>query len=598
MTESYDDIDFQIADMLAKTKTIAVVGASSNWKRPSYFVMRYLQKHGYTIIPVNPGAAGQLILGEMCYASLTDIPVPVDMVDIFRTPDACPAIVADAIAIGAQSVWMQIGVVNDDALATAEAAGLTAIQNRCTKIEHSRLSGLLGLGGFYSGFVSAHRTKVTAPPPPARDGGLFKTTNLDTLAVHAGNQPDAASGARSVPIHQTGAYVFDDTDHAAALYNLQEPGNVYARLSNPTTAALEQRIAALDGGIGACCVASGHAAQLVALFPLMAPGRKIVASNRLYGGSITQFSSTFKNFGWDVTFVDVQDMDSVRAAVADETAAVLFAESLANPDGNVSDIEALATAAHTAGIPLAIDNTMATPVLCRPGDFGADLVLYSTTKFMSGHGNAMGGAIVDTGNFDWLGGRGFPALAEPDPAYHGITFAETFGNLGYITYCHASALRDLGPTLAPQNAYLTLLGLETLPLRMEKHMANAAAVGEFLAAHDAVESVSWAGLPSSPYHALAQKYFTFGFGSVFTFSIKGDYAAAQQLVHRCNLISHMASLGETRTLIVHPASTTHRQLSEEQRAAAGIGDNMVRISIGIENADDLIADLAGALKPA
>jgi O-acetylhomoserine (thiol)-lyase len=592
---SVTDNDFKIADILAQTKIIAMVGASSNWKRPSYFVMRYLQKHGYRVIPVNPGSAGQEILGELCYATLTDIPGSIDLVDIFQQSARCEPIVTEAIAIGAKNVWMQIGVENKNAAAAAEAAGMTVIMNRCTKIEHSRLSGLLGLGGFYSGFISSHRAPISPPPVPARDGGLFKTDNLDTLAVHAGTRPDPASGSRIQPVHQTTAFVFDDTDHATGLYNLQEPGNIYARLSNPTTAALEQRIAALDNAVGACCVASGHAAQMVALFPLMAPGRKIIASNRLYGGSITQFGTTFKNFGWDAAFVDVRDMDAVRTAVADEKVAALFAESLANPDGNISDIERLSDIAHEVGIPLIIDNTMATPILCQPGAYGADLVIYSTTKFLSGHGNAMGGAIVDTGNFDWLGGRGYPALAKPDSAYHGITFAETFGNLGFITYCHANALRDLGPTMSPHNAYLTLMGMETLPLRMQKHMDNAAAVASFLSDHKKVESVSWAGLPTSPYNALAKKYFTFGFGSVFTASIKGDYEAAQNVVHRCNMISHLANVGDTRTLIVHPASTTHRQLSEEQRQAAGVGDNLLRLSIGIENAEDIIADLDAAL---
>ena len=595
MSDMTTESDFIIADILAKTKTIAIVGASTNWKRPSYFVMRYLLKHGFEVIPVNPGAAGQEILGQMCYASLSDIPKNIDMVDIFRQSDHCPPIVEEAIEIGAKYIWMQINVKSDEARTLAINAGLAIIENRCTKIEHSRLSGLLGLGGFYSGFVSSHRAPVVPPKQPARDGGLFKTTNMDTLAVHAGTRPDGATGSRVGAIHQSTAFVFDDADHAAGLYNLQEPGNIYGRLSNPTTASLEQRIAALDNAVGACCVATGHAAQMIALMPIMAPGRKLIASSRLYGGSITQFGTTFKNFGWDADFVDIQDADAVRAAVADPNVYALFAESLANPDGNVSDITQLADIAHEVGIPLIIDNTMATPILCQPGKFGADIVIYSTTKFLSGHGNAMGGAVVDTGNFDWLGGRGYPALAAPDPAYHGITFAETFGKLGYITYCHASALRDLGPTLSPHNASLTLMGLETLPLRMEKHMSNAAKIALFLDAHDKVEYVSWAGLPKSPYHELAKTYFTFGFGSVFTVTLKGSYEEAQEMVQRCNLISHLANVGDTRSLIVHPASTTHRQLTEAQRATAGIGDAMLRLSIGIENPDDLIKDLASAL---
>ncbi len=595
MSDMTTESDLIIADILAKTKTIAIVGASTNWKRPSYFVMRYLLKHGFEVIPVNPGAAGQEILGQMCYASLSDIPKKIDMVDIFRQSDHCPPIVEEAIEIGAKYIWMQINVKSDEARTLAMNAGLAVIENRCTKIEHSRLSGLLGLGGFYSGFVSSHRAPVVPPKQPARDGGLFKTTNMDTLAVHAGTRPDGATGSRVGAIHQSTAFVFDDADHAAGLYNLQEPGNIYGRLSNPTTASLEQRIAALDNAVGACCVATGHAAQMIALMPIMAPGRKLIASSRLYGGSITQFGTTFKNFGWDADFVDVRDADAVRAAVADPNVYALFAESLANPDGNVSDITQLAEIAHEVGIPLIIDNTMATPILCQPGKFGADIVIYSTTKFLSGHGNAMGGAVVDTGNFDWLGGRGYPALASPDPAYHGITFAETFGKLGYITYCHASALRDLGPTLSPHNASLTLMGLETLPLRMEKHMSNAAKIAHFLDAHDKVEYVSWAGLSKSPYHELAKTYFTFGFGSVFTVTLKGSYEEAQEMVQRCNLISHLANVGDTRSLIMHPASTTHRQLTEAQRSTAGIGESMLRLSIGIENPDDLIKDLAAAL---
>lgn len=595
MSDMTTEPDFLIADILAKTKTIAIVGASANWKRPSYFVMRYLLKHGFEVIPVNPGAAGQEILGQMCYANLRDIPKNIDMVDIFRQSDHCPPIVEEAIKIGAKYIWMQINVKSDEARMLATNAGLSVIENRCTKIEHSRLSGLLGLGGFYSGFVSSHRAPVAPPKQPARDGGLFKTTKMDTLAVHAGTRPDGATGSRVSATHQTTAFVFDDADHAAGLYNLQEPGNIYGRLSNPTTASLEQRIAALDNAVGACCVATGHAAQMIALMPIMAPGRKLIASNRLYGGSITQFGTTFKNFGWDADFVDVRDAEAVRTAVADPNVYALFAESLANPDGNISDITQLAEIAHEVGIPLIIDNTMATPILCQPGQFGADIVIYSTTKFLSGHGNAMGGAVVDTGNFDWLGGRGYPALAAADPAYHGITFAETFGKLGYITYCHASALRDLGPTLSPHNASLTLMGLETLPLRMEKHMSNAAKIALFLDAHDKVENVSWAGLPTSPYHELAKTYFTFGFGSVFTVTLKGSYEEAQRMVQRCNLISHLANVGDTRSLIVHPASTTHRQLTEAQRATAGIGESMLRLSIGIENPDDLIKDLASAL---
>ena len=377
---------------------------------------------------------------------------------------------------------------------------------------------------------------------------------------------------------------------------MQEPGNVYGRLSNPTTAALEQKIASLDGALGACCVASGHAAQLVALYPLMAPGRKIVASKQLYGGSITQFTQTFKNFGWEAELVDIHDLNAVERAILKPEVAVLFAESLANPDGTITDIEALSKLANGAQIPLLIDNTMATSVMCKPGVFGADVVLYSTTKFMSGHGNALGGAVVDMGSFDWMSARHSSLLTDPNPAYHGIRFAETFGKLSYITFCHASVLRDLGPTMAPMNAFLTLTGIETLPLRMRQHNDNAAKVAHFLRDHTAVADVSWAGFSDSPYYERAKKYLGFGAGSVFTFVVKDGYYAGQKLVENCNLLSHLANIGDTRSLIIHPASTTHRQLTDTQREQAGIGAGTIRVSIGIENPNDIIADLDGALE--
>ena len=589
------DEDFFLADILAKTDVIAVVGASDNWKRPVYFVMKYLLKQGYDIVPVNPRYAGREILGRTCYADLADIPFAVDMVDVFRRGEDAPDIAAQAVAIGAKTLWLQIGVISDEARTLAEGAGLNVIMDRCPKIEHSRLSGLLGMGGFYSGLLSARRGAVRPPPAPARDGGFVKSQNIETLAVHAGTRPDPATGARITPLYQTTAFTFDDADQAASLYNLQEPGNIYGRLSNPTTAALEQRLAALDGGLGAVCVASGHAAQLVALYPLMQPGKKVVASRQLYGGTITQLTTTFARFGWSAELVDIHDLDAVRAAVAAPDVAVLFAESLANPDGNVPDLAALADIAHDAGLPLVIDNTMATPVMCRPGDFGADLIVYSTTKFLSGHGMAMGGAVVDTGRFNWFSGRDYPALTSPDPAYHGITFAETFGPLGYITCLHASVLRDLGPTMAPFHALLTLTGLETLPLRMRQHNENAEKIARFLIRHDKVAAVSWAGFSDSPYHHNAQTYLTGGAGSVFTLTLTGGFEAGQTLVENCNLFSHLANIGDARSLIIHPASTTHRQLTADQRMAAGVGDAVVRLSVGIEHSADLIADLAAAL---
>jgi len=590
------DEDYLIAEVLGQTKTIAMVGASANWKRPSFFVMKYLQKNGFRVIPVNPGLAGQTLNGEICYESLSAIPDSIDLVDVFRRSEECPALAEEAVAIGAKSLWLQIGVTSDQAQKIASDNGMQFIQDKCPKIEHSRLSGLLGLGGFYSGTLSSHRASNRQPPSPRRNGGLTQSHHLETLSIHAGNRPDAATGSRIPPIYQTTAFAFDDCDHASSLYNLQEPGNIYGRLSNPTTAVLEQRLAALDGAVGACCVASGHAAQLVALYPLMAPGKTIVASDKLYGGSITQFTRTFNQFGWRANLVNIHDLDAVNEAVSKKNVAVLFAESLANPDGNVSDIDKLAKIAHDAGIPLIIDNTMATPVMCQPGKFGADIIVYSTTKFLSGHGNALGGAVVDMGTFDWLNCAKYPSLSAPDPAYHGITFAETFGKHGFITYCHASVLRDLGPTLSPMNAFLTLTGLETLPLRMRQHNENAAKVAHFLNQHEKISNVSWAGLSSSPYYSLAKKYLQNGAGSVFTVSLKGGYEAGIKLVENCNLISHLANIGDTRTLIVHPASTTHRQLTSEQREAAGVGDNIVRLSIGIEHADDIIADLYGALQ--
>jgi len=590
------DEDYLIAEVLGQTKTIAMVGASANWKRPSFFVMKYLQKNGFRVIPVNPGLAGQTLNGEICYKSLSAIPDSVDLVDVFRRSEECPALAEEAVAIGAKSLWLQIGVTSDQAQKIASDNGMQFIQDKCPKIEHSRLSGLLGLGGFYSGTLSSHRASNRQPPSPRRNGGLTQSHHLETLSIHAGSRPDAATGSRIPPIYQTTAFAFDDCDHASSLYNLQEPGNIYGRLSNPTTAVLEQRLAALDGAVGACCVASGHAAQLVALYPLMAPGKTIVASDKLYGGSITQFTRTFNQFGWRANLVNIHDFDAVNEAVSKKDVAVLFAESLANPDGNVSDIDKLAKIAHDAGVPLIIDNTMATPVMCQPGKFGADIIVYSTTKFLSGHGNALGGAVVDMGTFDWLNCAKYPSLSAPDPAYHGITFAETFGKHGFITYCHASVLRDLGPTLSPMNAFLTLTGLETLPLRMRQHNENAAKVAHFLNQHEKISNVSWAGLSSSPYYSLAKKYLQNGAGSVFTVSLKGGYEAGIKLVENCNLISHLANIGDTRTLIVHPASTTHRQLTSEQREAAGVGDNIVRLSIGIEHADDIIADLYGALQ--
>ena len=595
INDPIDDEDLFIADILSKNKTIAMVGASKNWKRPSNFVMKYLQKHGYKIIPINPGNAGQHILNELCYASLGEVPFKIDMVNIFRPSKFCLSITKDAIRIGAKTVWMQLGIKNEDAIRLGKKANINVIYDKCPKMEHSKLSGALGLAGFNSNLISSKRSNIKIPPLASRNGGFVKSNELETIAIHAGTRPDAATGSRSVPIYQTTSFIFDDTDHAASLFNLQEPGNIYGRLSNPTISALEQRIAALDNGLGACCAASGHAAQMLALFPLMEPGTKIVASSKLYGGSITQFTKTFKNFSWDAELVDVSDLKAVQSAVQDNSVRVLFAESLANPDGNITDISSLAEIAHEAGIPLVIDNTMATQILCQPGKFGADLIIYSTTKFLSGHGNAMGGAVVDMGKFPWDKGRDYSKLTLPNSSYNDINFYESFGSHAFINYCHACVLRDLGATMAPLNAYLTLIGLETLPLRMKQHMKNAKIVANFLKSHSKVNYVSWAGFKENIHHELAKKYFKNGFGSVFTFSVTSGYEGAIKLVENCNLISHLANVGDTRSLIVHPASTTHRQLTIEQKEKSGISDSIIRLSIGLESHKDIISDLDGAL---
>jgi O-acetylhomoserine (thiol)-lyase len=420
---------------------------------------------------------------------------------------------------------------------------------------------------------------------------------FDTLAVHAGALPDPATGARSTPIYQTTAYVFDDVDHAASLFNLQTYGYIYSRIGNPTTSVLEERLASLEGGRGAICTATGHAAQMLAFFAFMEPGDHFVASNKLYGGSVTQFGRSFKKFGWDCTFVDPVDPENFRRALTPRSKAV-FVESLANPGGVITDLEAIAAIAHQAGVLFIVDNTLATPYLCRPFEWGADLVIHSTTKFLCGHGNAMGGVVIDSGTFDWAQNDKFKTLTAPEPAYHGLRFYETFGDLAFTVQGHAVGLRDLGATMAPMNAFLTITGIETLPLRMERHCANALAVARHLERHAAVSWVSYAGLESSPYRALAKKYMPKGAGSVFTFGLKGGYAAGVKLVEGVALFSHLANIGDTRSLIIHPASTTHRQLTEEQQIAAGAGPDVVRLSIGIESVADIIADLDQGLAAA
>ena len=597
VTHSHYSDDF-IRDALSAVKTIAIVGASENWNRPSYFVMKYMQQKGYRVIPVNPRSAGNEILGERVVGDLSEIDVAVDMVDIFRASNAAGAFADQATEIGAKVVWMQLGVRDDAAAARAEAAGLTVIMDRCPKIEFSRLFGELGWHGFNSRVISSKRrlpgvaTSASRASADAVEAGRFQ--GFETAAIHAGAAPDPVTGARATPIYQTTAYVFEDADHAASLFNLQTFGNIYGRLSNPTVAVLEERIAALEDGRGTTCTASGHSAQMIALFPLMGPGDHFIAANRLYGGSITQFGRTFQKFDWQCSFVDTDDVTAVKAAITDRTKA-LFAESLVNPGGAISDIRALADIAEEAGIPLIIDNTMATPFLCQPIKHGANIVVHSTTKFLSGHGNAMGGAVVDAGNFDWGASDRFPSLAAPEPAYHGLNFWETFGDLAYTTYGHAVGLRDLGPTMAPMNAFLTITGIETLALRMQRHVENAQTVAAYLADHPKVAWVSHASQPDSPYHQRAKTYLPKGAGSVFTFGINGGYSDGVRFVERCELLSHLANIGDTRSLVLHPASTTHRQLTEAQRLAAGAGDEVIRLSIGLESIDDIIADISYAL---
>ena len=414
---------------------------------------------------------------------------------------------------------------------------------------------------------------------------------FETRAVHAGAAPDPATGARVTPIVQSTAFVFEDSDDAAALFNLQKVGFIYSRLTNPTVSALEERIANLENGVGATCTASGHAAQMLVMSALMQPGDRFIASKKLYGGSLNQFANFFpRSFGWSCDFVDFDDLDAIKATITPEHKAI-FCESLANPGGVVTDLEAVAAIADEHGVPLIVDNTMASPYLCRPIDHGATLVIHSTTKFISGHGHAMGGVVVDSGKFDWSAGSKYPALSEPEPGYHGLKFHETFGNLAFTIWGHAVGLRDLGPNQQAMNAFLTLAGVETLPLRMERHCENAMKVAEYLEKHQDVAWVNYAGLPSSKHYNLAQKYLPKGAGSVFTFGLKGGYDAGVKLCESVELFSHLANLGDTRSLIIHPASTTHRQLSEEGLKAAGATPDVIRLSVGIESADDIIADL-------
>ncbi len=417
---------------------------------------------------------------------------------------------------------------------------------------------------------------------------------FSTLSIHAGARPDPTTGARATPIYQTTAFVFDDVDHAASLFGLQAFGNIYTRITNPTTAALEERVAALEGAPAALAVASGHAAQAVVFHALMQPGDEFVASTKLYGGSINQFNHAFKNFGWQVRWADPDDLGAVRGAINEKTKAI-FIELIANPGGVITDIGAIAAIAKQAKVPLIVDNTLASPYLIRPIEHGADIIVHSATKYLCGHGNSMGGVIVDGGAFEWFGDPRYPMLSAPRPEYGGMVLAETFGNFGFAMACRALSLRDLGPAISPFNSFLILTGIETLSLRMQRHCDNALAVARHLAAHPAVGWVSYAGLPESRYHALAQRYAPRGAGGVFTFGVKGGYAAGVALVGKLKLFSHVANIGDVRSLVIHPASTTHRQLADVQKTAAGAGPDVVRLSIGLEDVADLIADLDQAL---
>lgn len=413
---------------------------------------------------------------------------------------------------------------------------------------------------------------------------------FNTLAVHAGAKPDPTTGARATPIYQTTSFVFDDVEHAASLFGLQAFGNIYTRIGNPTCAVLEERVAALEGGTAGLAVASGHAAQVIVMQTLLMPGDEFIASKKLYGGSINQFNHAFKSFGWNVVWADPDDIASFEAAVSPKTKAI-FIESIANPGGVITDIEAIGKIARKAGVPLIVDNTLATPYLCKPIEFGADIVVHSLTKFLGGHGNSIGGIIIDAGTFNWSRDKKYPMLCEPRPEYSGIVLHETFGNFAFAIACRVLGLRDLGPALSPFNAFLIATGIETLPLRMQRHCDNALSVATWLASRPEVAWVSYPGLASDKYHALAKKYVPKGCGAVMTVGLKGGFEAGVKLVSNVKLFSHVANIGDTKSLIIHPASTTHKQLSDAQKVQAGAGPDVVRLSIGIEDKEDIIADL-------
>jgi O-acetylhomoserine (thiol)-lyase len=416
---------------------------------------------------------------------------------------------------------------------------------------------------------------------------------FDTRAIHAGQRPDPYTGARAVPIFQTTSYVFEDPESAAAYFNLQEYGNTYSRIMNPTTAVFEERIASLEGGAGAVAFASGLAAQAAALFTMLTPGDHIVSSSALYGGTVTQLKHLSRKLSIELTFVDPDDLAAWKSALRPNTK-VLYGETIGNPGGNVLDIRAVADIAHGHGAPLMVDSTFATPYLCRPIEHGADIVVHSATKFIGGHGTSIGGVVVEAGTFDWSNGR-FPVVADPSPAYHGLAFHETFGMYGYLMKLRAESLRDLGGALSPFNSFLFLLGLETLPLRMVRHVENAVGVAKFLESHPAVAGVRYPGLASSKYRPLVERYLPLGAGAVFVFDLKGGREAGQRFIEGLHLWSHLANVGDAKSLVIHPASTTHRQLNEDELVAAGVGPGTIRLSVGLETLDDLVADLRRGL---
>jgi O-acetylhomoserine (thiol)-lyase len=417
---------------------------------------------------------------------------------------------------------------------------------------------------------------------------------FETLCLHAGQLPDPTTGARAVPIYQSTAYVFDSTDHAASLFNLQTFGNIYTRIMNPTNAVFEERMAALEGGRGALALASGMAAQVVAIFTIMECGDELVSASTLYGGTYSQFDVSFRKLGIQTKFVNPDDPENFRKAITKKTKAI-FAETIGNPLINVLDIEAVANIAHESGIPLIVDNTFASPYLCRPIEHGADIIVHSATKFICGHGTSIGGVIVESGKFPWDNGN-FPTMTEPSKGYHGVRFYETFGDFGYIMKARVETLRTFGPALSPFNAFLFIQGLETLHLRMERHCENALALAKFLKEHPAVTWVNYPGLPDNPYHELAKKYLPKGAGSIFTFGIKGGKDAGVKFIESVQLLSHLANVGDAKTLVIHPASTTHRQLTEEEQIRAGVTPDMIRISVGLETLDDILWDVDQALE--